>query len=147
MLAKTKMPTIRNFVYASDLILRRWAKGDGRLFYVDQPFSVHMHVDGDPFTIIVPPGFPTDLASIPDIIPPFIVQRLGPHIEAAVVHDWIYATQDMQRALADEIFLAGMLAAGVPAWKAHMMHRAVRLGGGAAWAGKPARPEFDDDIA
>lgn len=81
--------------------------------------------------LTVPVGFKTDLASIPRllwaIIPPF-----GPHIWAAVIHDYLYASTglDIDRVRADAIFLAIMKAYKVPAWKRGIMYAAVRVFGG-----------------
>ena len=73
----------------------------------------------------VPAGFITDFASTPRIvwwlIPPF-----GLYLRASVLHDWLYANGTISRARADAIFLEGMKALGVSAWKRWVMYLAVR---------------------
>lgn len=83
-------------------------------------------------TIVVPPGFLTDLASIPQL-----AQAIYPvndkHRRAAVVHDYLYTIQDRSRAAADLIFLEAMAACDVRWSQRRVMYRAVRLGGWVAW--------------
>lgn len=84
--------------------------------------------EGD--AIRVPPGFVTDLASVPRffwrILPPF-----GRYTAASVVHDYLCVTAaDSVRVTyeyADRIFLEAMEALHVPRWKRWVMYRAVRL--------------------
>ena len=42
---------------------------------------------------------------------------MGRHVEAAVVHDYLYMTAMWMRDIADAVFLAAMKAAEVPAWR------------------------------
>lgn len=87
------------------------------------------------FAITVPKGFETDLASTPkaiwSLIPPF-----GLYTEAAVLHDFMYAThpQPFIRKDADDIFYHNLLGAGVNKAKALSMYYAVRLFGGSHWS-------------
>ena len=86
--------------------------------------------------IIVPKGFETDFASIPRFF-----QRVLPvnddHRLAAVVHDYLYSTKgrlpdkNIDREMADKIFLEAMKVLNVSYWKRQSMYRAVRLFG---WA-------------
>lgn len=85
-------------------------------------------------------GFDTDYASVPralwSLYPPD-----GDYTPAAVVHDalyWHQATREhggypVTRAQADAVFLEAMAALGLPLLRRRLLHRAVRLGGGAAW--------------
>lgn len=83
-------------------------------------------------TIVVPPGFVTDLASIPQI-----AQAIYPvndkHRLAAVVHDYLYTIQDRSRAAADLMFLEAMAACDVRWTQRRVMYRGVRLGGWIIW--------------
>jgi hypothetical protein len=99
-----------------------------------------MIVDGeityrhDEYIITVKPGLPTDGASIPRwawrvIGGPFSGLYLGP----ALIHDALYAAEAMDRKKQDEIFLHAMKHVGVSGWKANVMYRAVRIGGGATY--------------
>jgi hypothetical protein len=86
--------------------------------------------------IRVPAGFVTDFASVPwgfwNLEPP-----LGDAGKAAVVHDYLYASQGdggrYSRAEADAIFREALGALGVPIWKRVLLWAAVRLGGAGGW--------------
>lgn len=84
--------------------------------------------------ITVEKGFDTDYASIPRafwaIYPPD-----GSYTEAAVVHDFLYWYQAMERAEADLVFLEGMEELGVPWVRRHLIYRSVRAFGWLAWSG------------
>lgn len=99
------------FVYRSDVLLQHSEDG----------------------LIEVPKGFVTDLASIPRalwaILPPW--ERYGP---AAVVHDWLYWDQAIDRDMADAVLREAMEVLGVAAAERGAIYRGVRVGGGqAAW--------------
>ena len=88
-------------------------------------------------TITVPQGFLTDLSTAPCFARP-IISRVGPHLEASIVHDWLFVawqheglepTDEMWR-FADYVFRAAMEEANVPRCKRWMMYRASR------WFGK-----------
>ena len=135
---------ITDFQYLQDLVLRRKLKGEGALFHVDQLYTVAFRLNGNPVTVTVPVDFDTDLASIPAIVPRFVAQQVDAGLEAAVVHDWLYWSREFPRDVADGVFLAALLAAGVPAWRARVMYAAVRLAGGAYFQveeeGRPPLP-------
>lgn len=87
--------------------------------------------------IIVPKGMYTDLASVPRIARR-VVGRVGPHLEASIVHDFLYiAWQDIEgrgarkedRKFADEVLLAGMKAANVNRFQRTVIYNAVRAFG------------------
>lgn len=85
-------------------------------------------------TVVVPTGFVTDFASIPRLF--WVV--LAPdddYMLAAVVHDWLYWQQDLNREQADQALRYGMEELRVEAWKTAAIYRAVRLFGQAAWDG------------
>ena len=83
--------------------------------------------------IRVPKGFVTDLASVPRV--PFAYLLTGGigHA-AAVVHDWLYSSHQLDRSTSDAIFHEALLVLGVPGWQAWLMWAGVRVGGGGAWA-------------
>lgn len=90
------------------------------------------------YVITVPKGFVTDLASVPrafwSIFPPF-----GKYTVAAVVHDFLYSeynNTNINRTLADEIFIFIMKENGVSFVKRQLMFRAVRTFGSMAWKKK-----------
>ena len=96
-----------------------------------------VQVDGgnpDPTIYIVPAGFMTDFASVPQ---PFwiILPRWGKYGNAAVIHDYLYKVQTRSRRKADGIFREGMGVLAVPGWQIFCMYWAVRLLGWLAWQG------------
>lgn len=82
--------------------------------------------------ISVPVGFITDLASMPNIVqgilPPW--NRYGP---AAVIHDWLYWSQEHPREIADGILREAMCLLGVDGGTIELIHNAVRVFGAQAW--------------
>jgi hypothetical protein len=93
-------------------------------------------------TSTVRAGFLFDWASIPRlfwrILPPAGAGRNRYGI-AALWHDWLYVHQALAgkrilREEADDLFLEIMLYVNVRPFVASLMHRAVRIGGGLAWA-------------
>ncbi|WP_157353867.1 DUF1353 domain-containing protein [Aromatoleum toluclasticum] len=82
--------------------------------------------------IVVPAGFITDLASIPQILQNVIPVN-GRHRAAAVLHDYLFVTQERTRRETDALFLRAMVASGVPSVQRYAMYAAVRLGGWLPW--------------
>ena len=78
--------------------------------------------------IKVPSGFDTDFASVPRL--PFMFWFLGDRGHAAAtVHDYLYRTTQVTRAVADRVFQEALRADGmgsIPAW---LMWTGVRVGG------------------
>ena len=82
----------------------------------------------------VPAGFVTDGASIPRPLwravgHPFKTD----YIEAAVIHDHLYAQQVVARARADRLFLEAMEASGCSKVKRWALYLGVRIGGWLPW--------------
>ena len=81
----------------------------------------------------VPMGFVTDLASIPPIL--FSLLRPdGVYAYAAIIHDYLYWTQERPREQADEILKRSMEDFSVDSATILAIYQAVRLKGGSAWA-------------
>ncbi len=127
----------------------RARSGEDADYIVGQPYQVCYRRQGEGWrSITVPAGLSTDLASVPRLTRP-LIDRVGPHLEAAVVHDYLYVGwQDIpgrgpraaDKRFADDLFLAGMTAAGVSPLKRHVIHQAVRLFGWPAYRDdNPAR--------
>ena len=133
---------IADFEYLDELAFVRHAR-----VHVDKPpkslwqlaarFRVRMTVhptDGDPYplTIEAPRGLHTDLASVPDALWS-IVGPIGPHLEASVVHDYLYMawtdfrTRPAERDwdFADAVFLAGMAVSKVSRFQRELIHTVV----------------------
>lgn len=80
--------------------------------------------------IRVPKGFETDFASIP-YAASAIIDPMGDNMEAAVVHDYLYAVGEVgQREHADSIFLDALAQHRVDSIRRKLMYEAVRAGGG-----------------
>lgn len=91
-------------------------------YFTLSDYRVDVAVDGAVRRITVPAGFLTDLASVPAFARAF-VGRVGPHLEAAIVHDWLYvawqliegrAPRRRDWAFANQVMYAGLRAARVP---------------------------------
>jgi hypothetical protein len=111
---------------------------------------------GQPYKITVPPGFVTDLASIPrlfwDLLPPD-----GPWVKAAVIHDYLYYTKgsgvwkchprsidrptDYTKEESDAILKEAMLDRHVDSFRANVIWLAVHVGGGNGWNHSPGRDD------
>ena len=89
--------------------------------------------------VTVPAGFVTDYASVPRL--PFAFWLAGDTAhEAAVVHDWLYTSHEVDRATADAVFAEAMRVSD-PRAPAGLMWLAVRVAGGGSWnAPGPAQP-------
>ncbi len=101
---------------------------DGKRWVIRKEFSFYIGKKEDNDLITVPPGFITDFASIPRMFWK-ILPKWGKYGNAAVIHDYLYATKEKSRKKSDKIFLEGMMVLNVPAWKRYAMYYAVRLGG------------------
>ena len=93
--------------------------------------------------VLVPAEFVTDFASVPRL--PFTFWLFGDIAqEAAVVHDHLYSTGEVSRAMADEVFAEASKVCGVSAWRRGPMWLGVRLFGGKRYTAAPtAGPEQD----
>lgn len=79
--------------------------------------------------IRVPRGFETDFASIPYAVAGFI-DPMGDNMEAAVIHDYLYAVGEPgQREKADTILLDALAQHHVDPVRRKLMYEAVRFGG------------------
>ena len=86
--------------------------------------------------VLVPDGFVTDFASVPqifwNIIPP-----IGVYDRAAVLHDYLYRYHLFNRARCDALLLEAMAELGTPLWKRWLIYINVRLFGWIAWNKEP----------
>lgn len=107
------------------------ANDDGVTFTLLSEFIYELGSDPNRL-IVVPKGFRTDFASVPqifwNILPPW-----GKYGKAAVLHDFLYKKQEFNRKFCDDLLLEAMTALDVPAWKRNLIYWGVRLGGFVAW--------------
>lgn len=87
---------------------------------------------GDKTKVQIPKGFISDGASVPRLLwaifPPF-----HRYTESAIIHDFLYKTQFIDRKDCDKIFLDCMLEDGVNKIVAYLFYYNVRLFGELAW--------------
>lgn len=103
----------------------------------ERPWSTvgdHTFRDGF-FQITVPNGFTTDLASVPRWLA-WLYSPTGRHQQAAVFHDYMYATCNTSRYEADAVFRIIMIRSGVSRWRALTIYLAVRAFGWMFWGKK-----------
>ena len=142
---------ISGFRYDSDLrIMRRKQGPPGRdreaQYIVAECYSVSFDLDHRRRTITVPRGMLSDLASVPRLFR-WLVGRIGPHLEASIIHDYLYIAWQRQdlppdehmRRFADRLMLVAMNAAGMRC-KARLIYWAVRLFGCRAFFGRNPGP-------
>ena len=102
-----------------------------------QSHLIHEVGKNSPYIVIVPRGFVTDFASIPQPLQ-LLRGRLsttGRYGNAAVVHDYLYWRHDCTRAQADNILAIAMKDADVPLLERKIVYEAVRQFGQSAWDG------------
>ena len=111
------------------------SKVNKRMWRVERSFDYHVGSEDSEDVVTVPLGFLTDFASVPRpfwiIFPPD-----GQYTQAAVVHDYLYATKSYERKYCDKVFLEAMEVLNVPKWKRKIIYRAVRMFGGFCWKKK-----------
>lgn len=96
------------------------------LYVIMEDYSVEMTIAGKLMVIVVPVGMTTDLVSVPKWARP-LIGRVGPHLEACIVHDWLYIAwqgQDRKPKKADWKFANRVLYAGLKAAKCSWITRA-----------------------
>ena len=144
-----KLVQVLGFEYLDPLVLTRKMRavqrrtGEDASYVVAKDFCVCVKIreygrdETRWFLVRVPRGFLTDLYS-PPLLARFLIGRVGPHLEASIIHDWLYTAwqlerlpqpTEQQRHFADEVFLAAMREAKV-GWKMWVMLLAVHFCGG-----------------
>jgi len=95
-------------------------------------------------TITVPAGFVSDGMSIPWLFQPLIGSPFKiPFVFPAIVHDWFYRQQMIDRNLADTIFRAMLTEDGVSKWKCAAIYYSLRLFGWIAWNKNTKKKEME----
>lgn len=99
---------------------------DGYRYKTCEDYTVGL--DGMPY--VVPEGFDTDFASIPQ----FLWWKIAPYkanlVGASIVHDHMYACPgNLTRKYIDEVFYSALIASEVPGGDALKMYYAARFAG------------------
>ena len=89
---------ITQFRYTTPLILRRNVDAlinrpdpnKDAYYVVHKAYTVTYRLDNRNHSLTVPAGFLTDLMSAPRWAALFNIRRVGPYLEAAIVHDYLY---------------------------------------------------------
>lgn len=102
----------------------------GGLFQLLAPLAYQSDMLRD--TITVPAGFHTDFASVPRL-PIIYLTEGGKGNKAAVVHDWLYSSGNVDRKTADEVLREALIASGYSRFTANLFYAAVRVGGTSFW--------------
>ena len=146
-----------SFKYVSDMALIRFKEaietgiGKDALYIIERDYRIEYTLEGDfeVHEITVPAGMLTDLASVP-VFARWFVGRVGRHLEAAIVHDFLYAAhrwetdvarQRLKRKFADDLMFRGMRDARVDIFRAYVMYLVIR-----AFGGLFSRGNHDDDF-
>jgi hypothetical protein len=103
-----------------------------RIYVLTKPIAWSPNPGQPNKRVEVPPGFVTDFASVPRAFWSFLPPD-GEYAYAAVLHDYLYWTQDRQREEADEILKFAMEDLKVGSITIGTIYSAVRIGGGGSW--------------
>lgn len=106
---------------------------NGKMFKLIESFEYHVGNENSLEIIIVPEGFITDFASIPRLFWTLIGSPAGEYGKAAVIHDYLYSTQQYSRKKSDFIFYEAMGVLNVSTWKRWIMYKYVRFLGWFPW--------------
>ncbi len=149
---------LRCFEYLSALSLIRPVSnlidrlGDDGDYILQHDFDCAVTIDGDRRVLTAPRGLVTDLTSVPPIFR-LVVGRVGPWLEAAIIHDYLYVAwalieghgvRPRDRLFADRVMLLAMEAAAVRPWRRYVIYWGVRLFGGRAYRRAPRETAFAD---
>jgi len=121
--------------FLTDLHVENASGMDDGKWRLTAPLIYQSDVAGQ--TFVVPAGYVTDYASVPRA--PLVYWLCGDTSTlASVVHDWLYTTHPVTRAVADAVLKEASLLTGVPKWRANLMYLGVRVGGASHW--RPSEP-------
>lgn len=139
---------VLDFKYKNDLHLTRKKgavrsrKGEDADYVVTHDYCASVLIrksdDMEPswFPIKVPRLLLTDLSSVP-WWGCWYVGRVGPHLEASVIHDWLFVAWQLEgrkpdedmRQFADDVLLEALQVARVPCIKRWVIYKASQWGG------------------
>ena len=113
--------------FTGDVVVRELAAAQGSRWRLLEPLSYA----GREETFVVPAGFTTDFASVPQALT-WLVPRYGRYTKAAILHDYLWARCREGRfdwADADGLLRRSMRELDVPFLRRWLMWGAVRLAG------------------
>jgi len=93
----------------------------------------NIHYIADKFRVIVPIGFETDGASIPEFLQPIVGGMWGPYGPAAIVHDYGYKYNKHKRKVWDGAMFIIMTLLGVDWLTKRKIYWGIRAGGWYTW--------------
>ena len=111
--------------FTGDVVVRELAAADGSRWRLEEPLSY----TGRDETFVVPVGFTTDFASVPQALT-WLVPRYGRYTKAAILHDHLWrlcAEGRFAWADADGLLRRAMRELDVPFLRRWLMWGAVRL--------------------
>lgn len=121
MIPTTDIPGFRTSLIVEKVAARRWRLVSDLCYRSDV-------VRTPPLVVLVPEGATTDFASVPrglwNLFPPD-----NSYTAAAVVHDYLYVSGQVSRAVADAVFLEAMEVCGTRWLERHIIWLSVRLFG------------------
>ena len=103
-----------------------------RIYFLTRPIAWSPNSGQTYKRVEVPPGFVTDFASVPRAFWSFLPPD-GEYAYAAILHDYLYWTQNRPRAEADDILKFAMGDLKVGSITTGTIYSAVRIGGEDAW--------------
>lgn len=107
------------------------AFGDSKFWIVVEDMTYVIGRTSD--RIVVPKGFVTDFASIPQLFWTLGLSPYGQYSRAAIVHDYLYWTQGCTREQADNLLVIAMKESNVGGFDEFVVHRGVADWGGGPW--------------
>ena len=114
------MPFLSKLKYEDSVGTNIWGRPQ---YVITEPLSYSFQ---GKFEIVVPKGFKTDFATIPNWIP-FLRPKNGKWKKASVVHDFLCKKEGFPKGMADRIFYYAMLDDEASVFTAFVLWSAVRL--------------------
>lgn len=107
------------------------AFGDNKFWITIEPMEYIIGTTRE--RIVVPQGFVTDFASIPQSLWSFGLAPQGQYSRAAIVHDYLYWAQSCSREQSDRLLVIAMKESEVGRFDEFAVFQGVRRGGQRAW--------------
>lgn len=107
------------------------AFGDNKFWIVVEDMEYVIGRTSD--RIVVPKGFVTDFASIPQLFWGLGLSPYGQYSRAAIVHDYLYWSQGCTREQADRLLVIAMKESNVSGFDEFVVYRGVDDWGGGPW--------------